>query len=107
MTAKSLVASNSEVPRLMAEDLKGLGYEALEYRWYQDGTGCLGKRMVQWRRSINSVWWACTTAGLADHRSVLSGTDLGKLYRELLLVTLAQKAGFGEAQFFSELVTTN
>jgi len=33
---KCLIASNSEVPRLMAEDLKDLGYEAKMYLWYED-----------------------------------------------------------------------
>lgn len=33
---KYLVASNSEVPRLMAEDLAGLGFQAREHRWYED-----------------------------------------------------------------------
>jgi Xaa-Pro dipeptidase len=31
-----VVASNSEIPRLLAEDLAGLGYEAAEFRWYED-----------------------------------------------------------------------
>ena len=71
--------------------------DAWERGWYSGGALYL----------VNSVWWACTTAGRADHRSVLAGTDLGKLYRELPLVTLAQKAGCGEAQFFSDIVTHN
>jgi Xaa-Pro aminopeptidase len=33
---KFAVASNSEMPRLMAEDLKGLGYERKEFKWYED-----------------------------------------------------------------------
>jgi hypothetical protein len=33
---KFAVASNSEMPRLMAEDLKGLGYERREFKWYED-----------------------------------------------------------------------
>ena len=33
---KFVLASNSEMPRLLAEDLKGLGYEPREFKWYED-----------------------------------------------------------------------
>ena len=32
---KYVIASSSEMPRLMAEDLKGLGYRPLEFKWYE------------------------------------------------------------------------
>lgn len=35
---KYVVTSNSEMPRQMAEDLQGLGYEPREYKWYEDKT---------------------------------------------------------------------
>ncbi len=33
---KYVVANNSEMPRLLREDLEGLGYEPKDYEWYQD-----------------------------------------------------------------------
>jgi antitoxin VapB len=33
---KYVVTSNSEMARLLAEDLNGLGYEPREYKWYED-----------------------------------------------------------------------
>lgn len=36
---KYVLASNSEMARLTAEDLAGLGYEAKEFKWYDDRRG--------------------------------------------------------------------
>ncbi len=36
---KFAVANKSEMPRLMREDLAGLGYEPKEYEWYEEKTG--------------------------------------------------------------------
>lgn len=41
---KYLIASNSEAPRLAAEDLRGLGYEPKEFKWYE-GIGARDKRL--------------------------------------------------------------
>ena len=63
--------------------------------WYSGGAFYL----------FNSVWWACTTAARGDRRAGLSGLVLEDFYRQLPLITLSQKAGCGEAQFFSDIVT--
>ena len=38
---KFVVANNSEMPRLLQEDLSGLGYEAKQYEWYEEKVGLL------------------------------------------------------------------
>jgi Xaa-Pro dipeptidase len=43
---KYVVATNSEIPRMMAEDLKGLGYEAREYKWYENREGAILRELA-------------------------------------------------------------
>jgi uncharacterized protein len=69
--------------------------DAWERGWYTGGAFYL----------FNSVWWACTTAGRGDKRGGLEGVDLYKFFLQLPLITLNQKAGCGEAPFFSDIVT--
>ena len=52
-----------------------------------------------------AVQWSCVTNGRVDHSVAFRGLDHNSFYRQLPLLTLAQSAGCGEAQQFSDLVT--
>ena len=64
---KFVIASNSEMPRLMSEDLRGLGYEFREYKWYED-KAAPGRRlaMVQQIAGSSPVGTDVPILGLRD-----------------------------------------
>jgi antitoxin VapB len=84
------VASNSEMPRLLAEDLQGLGYQPLEYKWYEDKIqpdrklalirGAAGERRIG--TDVPYAGFADIAAGIQQLRYSLTDTEIRK-YRWL------------------------
>ncbi len=48
---KFVLASNSEMDRLLAEDLKGLGYEPKVYKWHEDRRGEIIRQLAPGRKA--------------------------------------------------------
>lgn len=80
---KYVIATNSEIPRMMAEDLKDLGYEAREYKWYEGREADILRELAQGKPLGSDVPKdGLRTVDLAPLRYQLTDSEIAK-YRWL------------------------
>jgi Xaa-Pro dipeptidase len=110
---KYVIATNSEIPRLTAEDLKGLGYEAREFKWFEGRTLDIVKEIAAGQTiATDSPIEGLRTVDITPLRLQLTPTEikkyrwLGKESTAAVIATINQiKPGMSERQI--EAVISN
>jgi Xaa-Pro dipeptidase len=103
---KYVIATNSEIPRLTTEDLNGLGYEAREFKWYENRTLDIAKEIAAGQTiATDTPMEGLRTVDIAPLRAQLTPTEmkkyrwLGRQSTEAVIATINQiHPGMSERQ---------
>jgi Xaa-Pro dipeptidase len=103
---KYVIASNSEIPRLTMEDLKGLGYEAREFKWYEGRTLEIIRELAAGQTiATDTPMEGLRTVDIAPLRYQLTDSEikkyrwLGKASTEAVIATIHRlKPGMSERE---------